>query len=120
MMWQIGESRERHTPPNAVQKAKAKLEDLNLSTEDKAILHYVLQLTIHPANMNSQHVEQLRLIGFKDSEIHDIVMVISCFAFMNSLADGTGVRIVGKRRQFAIELLGEECWKQHEIWAKGQ
>ena len=118
-MWQTGELRSQFPPKETIRQAQKQLELLSLSEEDKAVLNYVLQLTIHPADMNSKNIESLRLMRFSDHEIHDIVLVISCFSFMNRLADGTGVRVLERRRKFAIALLGEECWKQHKRWSTG-
>ena len=84
------------------------------------MLRYVMELTIAPTNMEKNHIEDVQRTGFDDREIHDIVMIVACFSFMNRLADGTGVACSPKQQEFATELLGCEAWEQHMRWCSGE
>ena len=70
--------------------------------------------------MRSTHVEELRQQGHSEREIHDIVMVVACFSFMNRLADGTGVTVQEGRYDLARRLLGEEALRQHLAWSDSE
>ena len=43
--------------------------------------------------MEAADIEDLRLHGFDDLAIHDIVVVTSYYAFVNRVADGLGVEL---------------------------
>ena len=62
-----------------------------LSDGDRAMLDFSIQLTLHPGEMNRQHVEALRGSGFSDTAIHDIVQVTALFNYYNRIADGLGI-----------------------------
>jgi alkylhydroperoxidase family enzyme len=96
------------------------LEELDLPTEDRAMLRYVVALTIDPGKMRAPEVKFLREAGFSERGIHDIVMVVSCFSFMNRLADGTGVTTQEGRYELARELLGDEALQEHLAWSRGE
>ena len=81
------------------------------------MVHYVSKLTIASGTVTHHDVLELTNAGLSDREIHDIVMVSSCFAFMNRLADGTGVALQKNRYPFAVTLFGQEALDEHLIWA---
>ena len=118
-MWKIGEQRNQVLPHSLVQKAAQRLQEFDLSIQDKAMLEYVIGLTIAPTHIEKNHIEEVRKTGFDDRELHDIVMIVACFSFMNRLADGTGVACSPKKQGFATELLGLEAWGQHMRWCRG-
>jgi len=120
MMWNIGGKRSEVLPHSLLQNACLDLKEFDLSSQDKAMLGYVMELTISPTSMEKKHVDNVRKTGFSDREIHDIVMIVSCFSFMNRLADGTGVTCLPKQQPFATELLGAEAWSQHICWSHGE
>ena len=78
-----------------------------LSEADRAVLRFVLRLTLAPGSMTATEVSCLNEAGFDDRDVHDIVQVCACFSFMNRLADGTGVTLLDTRRELAIELFGQ-------------
>ena len=43
--------------------------------------------------MEAADIEDLRLHGFDDLAVHDIVVVTSYYAFVNRVADGLGVEL---------------------------
>ena len=63
------------------------------------MLDYVEKLTREPWNMVKADVESLRVAGFNDEGILDIVQVAGYYAYVNRLADGLGVE---------LETIGEE------------
>lgn len=57
------------------------------------MLDFAAKLTLTPQRMELTDVEDLRLHGFNDLAIHDIVVVTSYYAFVNRVADGLGVEL---------------------------
>jgi len=91
-----------------------------LDAADRAILVYVARLTLRPRGMSAAALTPLREAGLGDREIHDVMQVAACFSFMNRLADGTGVTLIGEERHaFARELLGEAALEAHLAWGAG-
>ncbi len=88
-----------------------------LDAADRAILIFVTRLTLRPRGMSAAALTPLRGIGLSDRLIHDVVHVACCFAYMNRLADGTGVALTGRREAFAEELLGAEALAAHRAWS---
>ena len=85
--------------------------------QDAALIRFTADLALRSGEVTSSHIEELRAHGFDDRDIHDIVMVSACFAFMNRLADGTGVALQPDRYSLARELFGEEALAAHMEWA---
>ena len=67
-----------------------------LSAADSAMLDFAAKLTRTPAEMQAEDVATLRAAGFDDRAIHDIVLVVAYFAFVNRVADGLGVALEPK------------------------
>ena len=63
----------------------------DLDPADRAMLDFVVKLTLTPSRMVEQDLEPLREQGFDDHAIHDIVQVTGLFAYYNRLADGLGI-----------------------------
>jgi alkylhydroperoxidase family enzyme len=57
------------------------------------MLDFAAKLTLTPQGMEAADIEDLRLHGFDDLAIHDIVVVTSYYAFVNRVADGLGVEL---------------------------
>jgi uncharacterized peroxidase-related enzyme len=64
-----------------------------LRAGDRAMLAYAVKLTLSPASMGEGDVEALRLAGFSDTGIHDIVQVVGLFNYYNRIADGLGIAV---------------------------
>jgi alkylhydroperoxidase family enzyme len=103
----------------AVSSAHQLIDQLGFQSSDDAMLRYVVSLTVDPASMHSGEVQLLREAGFSELEVHDIVMVVACFSYMNRLADGTGVTVLEGRHELARELLGEAALRTHLRWSQG-
>ena len=65
----------------------------DLSKQDLVMLDYAAKLTREPWNMEAADVEALRVAGFSDVGILDIVQVVGYYAYVNRLADGLGVEL---------------------------
>ena len=57
------------------------------------MLDYSVKLTRDPGAVGESDVEALRVAGFDDRGILDICQVTSYYAYVNRLADGTGVEL---------------------------
>lgn len=62
---------------------------------DRAMLRYVRKLTLEPAKVEREDVEELRRVGFSDAAIGDIAINAALFAFMNRVVDGLGGQLEG-------------------------
>lgn len=62
---------------------------------DRAMLRYVRKLTLEPAKIEREDVDELRRAGFSDAAIGDIAINASLFAFMNRVVDGLGGQLEG-------------------------
>ncbi len=67
--------------------------EAGLDGADRAMLDFAAKLTLTPQGMEAADIEDLRLHGFDDLAIHDIVVVTSYYAFVNRVADGLGVEL---------------------------
>jgi uncharacterized peroxidase-related enzyme len=63
----------------------------DLSTEDRAMLDYVAQLTRDATRIAPEHVERLREVGFDDRTILQITALAAWFNYINRVADALGV-----------------------------
>ena len=86
--------------------------------QDAGLIRFVTELTLRSGQVTSAHIDKLRALTFTDRDIHDIVMVSACFAFMNRLADGTGVTLQPDRYPLAAELFGDDALTAHLEWAQ--
>ena len=72
-----------------------------MSDRDRAMLRYVRKLTLEPAKVEREDVEELRRAGFSDAAIGDIAINAALFAFMNRVVDGLGGQLEGDMLQRA-------------------
>ena len=63
----------------------------NLNPQDRAMLDYVNVLTVKPADVRREDVENLKALGFDDAAILQINLIASWFNYINRVADGLGV-----------------------------
>jgi len=64
-----------------------------LSDADRAMLAFADKLTRTPGAMQAGDLVALRAAGFDDRAIHDVVLVVGYFAFVNRVAHGLGVTL---------------------------
>ena len=79
-------------------------------------MHFSIKLTCAPGMMTSNTMQPMLNAGMTEKEAYDVVMVNAMFAFMNRLADGTGVTLTEARTSLAEELLGKRVVEQHLAW----
>jgi uncharacterized peroxidase-related enzyme len=65
---------------------------------ERALLTYADKLTLMPAAIAKDDVQQLRAAGFDDRAIHDACAIVAYFAFVNRIADGLGVDLEDRLR----------------------
>jgi uncharacterized peroxidase-related enzyme len=58
-----------------------------------AMLGFAESLTRTPGSTNAEDVEALRVVGFTDRDVLDIVDVIAYYAYANRIADGLGITL---------------------------
>ncbi|VAW73744.1 hypothetical protein MNBD_GAMMA12-269 [hydrothermal vent metagenome] len=57
----------------------------------QAVFKFAKKLTLEPQNINETDIETVRLAGWLNQTIEDVICVVSTFAFLNRLADGFGI-----------------------------
>lgn len=84
------------------------VEGAPVDDRDRAMLRYVRKLTLEPAKIELEDVEELRHAGFSDAAIGDIAINAALFAFMNRVVDGLGGQLEGdmveRARTFGLKL----------------
>ena len=55
------------------------------------MLDFAVKLTRSPSRITRAEIEELRVAGFNDRAIHEIVQITALFNYYDRLADGLGV-----------------------------
>jgi uncharacterized protein YciW len=56
------------------------------------MLNYAVKLTINPSELHLKDIEELRQVGFSDTDILSVNLITSYFNFVNRIALGLGVK----------------------------
>lgn len=70
----------------------ADFESAALEPRLKPILAYARKLTLEPARMTQADANAIFAAGWSEAELHDAVLTICLFNFMNRLLEGHGVK----------------------------
>lgn len=73
----------------------ALLDDIDSAPVDpklKPILAYAKVLTLAPAKATQRHVDAIVAAGWTERDLHDAVLTVCLFNFMNRLLEGHGVK----------------------------
>ena len=65
----------------------------DIPEQDMRMLEYAEKLTVDQCNMVESDIGKLRKVGYDDSQILDIVQVISYYNYVNRLACGLNVEL---------------------------
>jgi uncharacterized peroxidase-related enzyme len=79
-----------------VRQMKRDFKKVDLAREDYAMLEYAVKLTKSPSELNLKDIEELRQVGFNDTDILSINLITSYFNFVNRIALGLGVKFSEK------------------------
>jgi len=63
-----------------------------VDTKLKPILHYARKLTLEPSRMTAQDAQIVFDAGWQEKELHEAVLTVCLFNFMNRLLEGHGVK----------------------------
>ena len=55
------------------------------------MIRFAVKLTREPGAMTRSDVDALRIVGFTDRDVLDIVEVTAYYAYANRIADGLGI-----------------------------
>jgi len=72
---------------------------------------FVKQLTLKLGNIIETDIEAIRLAGWSDQAIEDVIYVVSTFAFLNRLVDGLGIVGTDEHFQQVGKLVSEHGYK---------
>ena len=64
-----------------------------LTNAERAMLEWAEKLTLTPATMNQDDIQQLRDVGWTDRDILDIAQVCAYFNFRVRIVDGLGLEV---------------------------
>lgn len=64
-----------------------------LTSKQVAMLEFAEFLTVDPANVRAEFVDELRQAGWTDEDIVDIVHITALYNYMVRIADGLGVEL---------------------------
>jgi uncharacterized peroxidase-related enzyme len=73
------------------QRIEEDFESAGLSEKRLAMLRYALKLTKSPGSVAPSDVEEMRQVGFNDTDILHIAEVIGYYAYANRIAEGLGI-----------------------------
>src|SRR5262249_46261147 len=74
-----------------VSEIKKDYRTARLNDRQRALCDFAEKLTLFPASTTPADLDQLRRMGFSDTDILDATQVISYFNYINPIADGLGV-----------------------------
>jgi uncharacterized peroxidase-related enzyme len=72
----------------------------NLSKQDRAMLDFVVRLTVAAYKITPEDHDRLRAVGFDDVGILQITLIAAWFNYINRVADALGV---GRPLQASVE-----------------
>lgn len=78
-------------PRQAVDRMLADLETAGFDEKIKPILRLARKLTQAPAEVSEADTRAVLEAGWGEKALHDAIMVVCCFNFMNRLLEGHGV-----------------------------
>lgn len=78
-------------PREAVDRMLADLETAGFEERMKPILRLARKLTQAPADLTDADTRAVLDAGWDEKALHDAIMVVCCFNFMNRLLEGHGV-----------------------------
>lgn len=67
------------------------LETAGFGDRFRPILHYVRKLTENPSSVTAADAQAVYDAGWSEKTLHDAIMVVCCFNFMNRLLEGHGI-----------------------------
>ena len=67
------------------------LKAVQLDPKEEALLKFVKQLTLSPADMHDSDVEALREVGYTDEQIWEASLEVGMFSMLNRMADVYGL-----------------------------
>lgn len=79
---------------NDAERVESFMDDwrsVDLSSRERAMVEYAVELTENPEEMHKDHVDALRDEGFSDEEVLAVALVAGYFNFVNRIAQGLGV-----------------------------
>lgn len=76
----------------------------NVSERQRAILDYIIPLTLKPVSATREMVDALRAHGLDDAGILNVNLVASMFNWLNRVVDGLGVPLEDHMADAVVEL----------------
>ena len=74
-----------------VDEIAANWKKSGLTVQQKAICYFAEKLTLSPGKIDKSDIQKIKDFGYIDSEISEIVQIISYFNYINRVADGLGL-----------------------------
>lgn len=74
-----------------IDKLRNDYDNAPITSAERAICDYAIQLTKDAVKIHPGHIEKLRNEGFDDTAITQITLIASWFNYINRVADALGV-----------------------------
>jgi hypothetical protein len=75
----------------------------DLTEAERAMLEYAEKMTLTPAMMTQEDVQNLRDAGWTDRDVLDIAMVCAYFNFRVRIVDGLGLEVSDRAAERAMQ-----------------
>lgn len=79
-------------PSDTFEKLLADIDSAPVADRLKPILRYARLLTLEPAKATQRHVDAVFAAGWTERDLHDAILTVCLFNFMNRLLEGHGVK----------------------------
>lgn len=79
-------------PESLIQALLTDIDNAAVDPKLKPVLEYARVLTLTPAKATQRHVDAVFAAGWTERDLHDAVLTVCLFNFMNRLLEGHGVK----------------------------
>ena len=76
-----------------LEEIETDFESSGLEPRQKAMLRYASKLTSAPNTVESSDIDELRELGFEDSDILGLAECTAYYAYANRIASGLGIEL---------------------------
>lgn len=88
--------------PNLVEQIKEDYENAPVTARQKVILAIAGSVQLGGQFVTEKQIDEAKIVGLTDLEIHDTVLIASLFCFFNRYIDGLGVESTDTPESFKI------------------
>ncbi len=79
-------------PETLIESLLSDFDNAPIDARLRPILSYARLLTLSPTKMTQAHVDAVFAVGWTERDLHDAILTVCLFNFMNRLLEGHGVK----------------------------